>query len=55
MNSAGAGHAISSAFTGSGEIIVFWLAGCLILGFFVLWTRDETVALHIIIIANTLP
>ncbi len=39
MSSGEAGHAISSAFTGSGEIIVFWLVGCFILGFFVLWTR----------------
>ena len=39
MNSAGAGHAISSAFSGSGDIIFYWLAGCFILGIFVLWTR----------------
>ena len=39
INSSGAGHAISSAFTGSGEIIIYWLVGCFILGIFLLWSR----------------
>ena len=34
------GQLITSAFTGSGEIVVYWLAGCLVLGIWVLLTRD---------------
>jgi hypothetical protein len=33
-------HAFTSAFTGSGEIVVYWLAGFFILGIWVLMTRD---------------
>lgn len=34
------GQLITSAFTGSGEIVVYWLAGCFALGIWVLLTRD---------------
>jgi predicted nucleic acid-binding Zn ribbon protein len=34
------GQLLTSAFTGSGEIVVYWLAGCLVLGSWGLLTRD---------------
>ncbi len=33
-------HVLTSAFTGSGDIVVYWLAGLFILGIWVLMTRD---------------